>query len=78
MTITHGSFNLTTGEHKKGATEVVVRECGTPIFGDSGRASGICASCRKGWETEGNAPTERGREQIAEGLAKLVFGESAK
>jgi hypothetical protein len=47
-------------------TEIVVGPCGTPLFSDDNRAAGVCRSCLKGWEVPDNAPTERGRAQIAE------------
>jgi hypothetical protein len=75
VTVTHGSLNIATGAITTGTTETVVRECGTPIFGDTGRKAGVCRSCRTGWEAEGNRPTERGREQIAAALAKLQEAE---
>jgi hypothetical protein len=35
-------------------TRVETKECDTPLFGDEERATGICRSCRRGWEVEGN------------------------
>jgi hypothetical protein len=74
-TITHSKLNIVTGVTTRGETEIVERECGTPLFGDRERKVGVCRSCLKGWEVEGNAPTARGREQIAAAQAKLDAGE---
>jgi hypothetical protein len=48
------SFSMITGEAKLVSTETVVEEHGTPLFTDGETSTGICASCRKGWEVEGN------------------------
>jgi hypothetical protein len=34
--------------------ETVTGPCNTPLFGDEERRAGVCRSCRKGWEVEGN------------------------
>jgi hypothetical protein len=62
----HGHFNLNDPEEPivYDRTETVTGPCNVPLFSDEERASGICKSCRKGWETEGNvfaSETERQR-----------------
>jgi hypothetical protein len=68
--VTSGVFRG--GKFVKAGTEVVTAPCGVPIFGDDERASGICRSCRRGWEIEGN------RFANAEEKARATGGEAAR
>jgi len=34
--------------------EIVTEACGTPLFSDEEKRSGVCNSCRKGWEVKDN------------------------
>lgn len=54
MTVSHGTINMATGEHTTERTEVVTKACETPLFADKERSSGVCRSCRVGWDVEGN------------------------
>lgn len=72
--VAHSTFNLATGEHKEGATETVVRACGTPLFGKAAER-GICDGCAKLWRVEGNRPTLAGLLALADKLgADCEFG----
>ena len=63
--VTHATLNLRTGEHREtGRKTIEIEACRVPLFGDQ-RKRGACRGCLKGWEVEGNRPTEKGREQIA-------------
>ena len=45
-------------------SRVETKECGAPLFGDHEYATGICRSCRRGWEVEDNhfaTPQEKAR-----------------
>lgn len=52
--VTHGTLSMNGGGYKKGKTEIVTEPCGTPLFDDVRKASGVCRSCANGWEVEGN------------------------
>lgn len=62
--VTHYTLNMYTGEKKNRVETVEIEPCGTPLFADWERKSGICNSCRSSWAAEGNMPTARGRDQI--------------
>jgi hypothetical protein len=62
--VTHGTLDLATGQHTIRSTETVIEQCGTPLFSEQERQSGVCHSCREGWSVEGNQPTERGLQTI--------------
>jgi len=66
VTTTAGRLDLATGETVFDGPETTeVRECGTPLFSDERRASGICRSCAEGWEAPGeNEFTEAGLELV--------------
>ena len=52
--VTHRTQNLVTGEVRDLGQETVTEACGTPLFSDRDRASGVCGSCRGGFEAESN------------------------
>ena len=59
----HGHFSCDTGEIVFDREETVTEACGTPLFG-AHTQTGICRSCERGWEVEGNRfanQTERDR-----------------
>lgn len=45
---------LSGGEFVEVKKETVTEPCGTPLFSPKQQATGICGSCRKGWEVENN------------------------
>lgn len=54
MTISQYTLNIVTGETREGQTYVTTEPCNTPLFTEDEMATGICRSCRSGWETAGN------------------------
>jgi hypothetical protein len=49
-----GTLNMVTGEIKPGnRKETVTEVCGVPLFGDD-VWTGVCTSCRRGWEVPDN------------------------
>jgi hypothetical protein len=59
--VTHGTFNLNTGEHRKGEQEWKTGPCNTPLFGEESRKTGVCSSCKKGWSVPNNYFADRPR-----------------
>jgi hypothetical protein len=52
--VTHGTMNLATGETEfSGGQTVEEAACGSFPRSDE---TGMCRSCERGWETEGNRP----------------------
>lgn len=47
-----------------GKPTVVVRACGSPLFDDDGRASGVCRSCARGWQVDENYPVDAAGARI--------------
>jgi hypothetical protein len=64
--VTRYALNLATGQKTLKYTSTEIENCNTPLFGEREKASGVCTSCYKGIEMDGNMPTEFGRQQIAE------------
>lgn len=52
--VTHYRVNMATGKRTKGRSEIVTEPCGVPLFSDEHRRTGVCDSCAKGWDVEGN------------------------
>jgi hypothetical protein len=69
--VTLSSLNIMTGDHGPERVEERVDACGTPLFGKDAER-GICKGCATGWTHQNNYPTERGKQQIAEALAKAA------
>jgi len=53
---------------RSGADTVHTEPCNIPLFADPERITGICASCRKGWEVEGNKFATDAERERATGL----------
>jgi len=51
--IEHGRFT-STGKFEITGTEIVIEPHGTPLFTEAETTTGICKSCREGWEVEGS------------------------
>lgn len=64
--------SLTANGPKFDSEADVVEACGTPLFSDDECKRGICKSCLRGWEVEGNRPTEKGRQMIQAG--RVIVG----
>ncbi len=67
MLVEYGTFNMATGESKKGKKEWVVQACGTPLFSADERKTGICRSCQSGWKHPHNYPADepQPRQEVA-------------
>lgn len=52
--ITRGTFNPTTGAIATTSVETRTQPCGTPLFADAERNTGICSGCHDGWAVPGN------------------------
>jgi len=52
--VTRGTMNIATGQFTWKAPEIVTEPCSTPLFYNDECATGICRSCKHGWEAEGN------------------------
>jgi hypothetical protein len=60
----HYTLNINNGEKTLIKKSNETRPCGIPLFSGDNRKAGVCSSCAKGWETEGNVfatPAERAR-----------------
>ena len=56
--VRHSTLSLGTGElgPSDKPSEWVEGPCGTPLFGDEERASGLCRACASGWTDPENYP----------------------
>lgn len=61
--ITHGT--LAEGGFVESHQETREEPCGTPLFLDDEKRRGVCRSCRKGWETEGNTFASEDERRLA-------------
>jgi hypothetical protein len=63
--VRNGTFNIVTGKISEGEATWVTEPCGTPLFDDAQRATGICRSCAEGWTHPENFPAvvKKGREK---------------
>ena len=53
--IKHGTMQWgSNAPAKYSHSEVVTEPCGTPLFADDERKTGICRACRDGWEHKEN------------------------
>jgi hypothetical protein len=51
---THMTLATDSGELREGHKETVTEACDKPLFLDTETASGVCRSCRSGWEVPDN------------------------
>lgn len=58
MVIRRGTMDLATGTSTLDEGTVETRACGTPLFSDQERKTGICRSCASGWTHPNNYPVE--------------------
>lgn len=65
MMITQYTWNLATDEKKIKNQEWQIRPCGTPLFSDQERTTGICKSCAGGWTHPNNFPCDINGNPIA-------------
>ena len=69
-TVTRGTMNIVTGKFAWKAPEIITEPCGTSLFYDDERATGICRSCKHGWEAEGNTfANEEERARAAQAIS---------
>lgn len=52
--VTHGTLDLATGQTTEGEKEWRTGPCGSPLFGDTERKTGVCRACARGWEHPNN------------------------
>lgn len=54
MEIEHNTLNIETGKWTFLRKSIETKPCGIPLFSTDDRAKGVCKSCKKGWEVDGN------------------------
>lgn len=65
----YGTLNMATGASTSERQETVTEPCNLPLFGDVERKRGVCRSCAKGWEVDGNKFANDGERSKARGSA---------
>lgn len=53
-TFVRGHGHLVDGKYVQESEETVTEPCNVPLFDDLGQQTGICRSCRGGWEAATN------------------------
>lgn len=59
-----GALDVATGKLKYVEAEIVIELCGTPLFMEVERETGVCRTCASGWTHPDNSPTSLGRDTI--------------
>lgn len=63
--ITESKINISTGKKKKGKSYDKTEQCGTPLFSEVEIKTGVCDTCKKGWEVKGNTFASKRQREIA-------------
>lgn len=77
FTRTHSTINMETGAvTSSGEVTVHTEACRAPLFGDLERATGVCNSCARGWESPEGASTSFSvfRDDVERTRAKAAHG----
>lgn len=66
-------FNSDDPPTPAGPDTIHTEPCNIPLFAEPERTTGVCASCRKGWEVEANKfATDAERERAMASVAKVI------